>query len=108
MYYIDKIILQAHNQLVAMLEKDNFTVDDTQNIAGDVSLPIKKLREKDIRIILGNFNETWARKVFCEAYRSAWFCHYKLSFSFQKYFLTSKSQKNVKIFLIKCKSQGIM
>lgn len=52
-----------------MLEKDNFTVDDTQNIAGDVSLPIKKLREKDIRIILGNFNETWARKVFCEAYR---------------------------------------
>lgn len=60
---------QAHNQLVAMLEKDNFVVDDTQNIAGDVSLSIKKLREKDIRIILGNFNETWARKVFCEAYR---------------------------------------
>ncbi|KAL5235333.1 hypothetical protein ACI65C_002742 [Semiaphis heraclei] len=59
----------AHNQLVAMLEKDNFVVDDTQNIAGDVSLPIKKLQEKDIRIILGNFNETWARKVFCEAYR---------------------------------------
>jgi gamma-aminobutyric acid type B receptor len=54
-----------------MLEKDNFVVDDTQNIAGDVSLPIKKLQEKDIRIILGNFNETWARKVFCEAYRSA-------------------------------------
>lgn len=54
-----------------MLEKDNFTVIDTQNIAGDVSLPIKKLREKDIRIILGNFNETWARKVFCEAYRLA-------------------------------------
>jgi len=52
-----------------MLEKDNFVVDDTQNIAGDVSLPIKKLQEKDIRIILGNFNETWARKVFCEAYR---------------------------------------
>ncbi|XP_050425730.1 gamma-aminobutyric acid type B receptor subunit 2 [Adelges cooleyi] len=59
----------AHNQLVAMLEKDNFVVDDTQNIAGDVSLPIQKLREKDIRIILGNFNETWARKIFCEAYR---------------------------------------
>lgn len=63
------LLSQAHNQLVAMLEKDNFVVDDTQNIAGDVSLPIKKLQEKDIRIILGNFNETWARKVFCEAYR---------------------------------------
>ncbi|XP_050524506.1 gamma-aminobutyric acid type B receptor subunit 2 [Daktulosphaira vitifoliae] len=59
----------AHNQLVAMLEKDNFVVLDTQNIAGDVSLPIQKLREKDIRIILGNFNETWAKKIFCEAYR---------------------------------------
>lgn len=68
-FYENNLILQAHNQLVAMLEKYNFTVDDTQNIAGDVSLPIKKLREKDIRIILGNFNETWARKVFCEAYR---------------------------------------
>jgi len=70
LYLSDLYLLsQAHNQLVAMLEKDNFVVDDTQNIAGDVSLPIKKLQEKDIRIILGNFNETWARKVFCEAYR---------------------------------------
>lgn len=70
------LFTQAHNQLVAMLEKDNFVVDDTQNIAGDVSLPIKKLREKDIRIILGNFNETWARKIFCEAYRLAKISYY--------------------------------
>ncbi len=24
--------------------------------------------KKDVRIILGNFNETWARQVFCDAY----------------------------------------
>lgn len=47
----------------------NFTVVETQSFANEVSNAIVKLQEKDIRIILGNFNESWARAIFCEAYK---------------------------------------
>lgn len=58
-----------HNQLVAVMDTENITVLDTQSFVADVKDALKKLREKDVRIILGNFNEHWARRVFCEAYR---------------------------------------
>lgn len=58
-----------HNQMVAELDSYNFTVLETQSFVVDVKESLKKLREKDVRIILGNFNETWARRVFCEAYK---------------------------------------
>jgi gamma-aminobutyric acid type B receptor len=44
-------------------------VVETQSFATDVREALNRLREKDVRIILANFNEFWARKVFCEAYR---------------------------------------
>lgn len=44
-------------------------VVETQSFATDVKESLEKLREKDVRIILGNFNELWARRVFCEAFR---------------------------------------
>ncbi|XP_046665418.1 gamma-aminobutyric acid type B receptor subunit 2 isoform X2 [Homalodisca vitripennis] len=59
----------AHNRLVAELDQMNFTVAETQSFANEVANAILKLQEKDIRIILGNFNESWARSIFCEAYR---------------------------------------
>nr|XP_018896011.1 PREDICTED: gamma-aminobutyric acid type B receptor subunit 2-like [Bemisia tabaci] len=62
----------AHNKLVAELDKNNrmnFTVIETQSFATEVGTAIRKLQEKDVRIILGNFNESWARRIFCEAYR---------------------------------------
>ena len=31
------------------------------------------LKQKDTRIILGNFNETWARVIFCDAYKKRMF-----------------------------------
>ncbi|GLH10939.1 Uncharacterized protein GBIM_15816 [Gryllus bimaculatus] len=42
---------------------------ELESFASEVSAALQKLREKDVRIILGNFNETWARRIFCEAYR---------------------------------------
>lgn len=58
-----------HNGLVAVMDTENITVLETQSFATDVKDALSKLREKDVRIILGNFNEHWARRVFCEAYR---------------------------------------
>ncbi|XP_053947316.1 gamma-aminobutyric acid type B receptor subunit 2 isoform X1 [Anastrepha ludens] len=58
-----------HNHMVADLDSMQLEVVETQSFVNDVNEPLKKLREKDVRIILGNFNEHYARKVFCEAYR---------------------------------------
>ena len=57
-----------HNHMVADLDSLGYDVVETQSFVNDISEPLKKLREKDVRIILGNFNEHWARRVFCEAY----------------------------------------
>ncbi|CAH2098992.1 unnamed protein product [Euphydryas editha] len=59
----------AHNRLLADLDSANFLVDESQSFATEVKTALSKLKEKDIRIILGNFNETWALKIFCEAYK---------------------------------------
>ncbi|XP_067619626.1 gamma-aminobutyric acid type B receptor subunit 2 isoform X2 [Eurosta solidaginis] len=58
-----------HNHMVADLDSMQLEVVETQSFVNDVNEPLKKLRDKDVRIILGNFNEHYARKVFCEAYR---------------------------------------
>nr|XP_032524798.1 gamma-aminobutyric acid type B receptor subunit 2 isoform X1 [Danaus plexippus plexippus]XP_032524799.1 gamma-aminobutyric acid type B receptor subunit 2 isoform X2 [Danaus plexippus plexippus] len=59
----------AHNRLLAELDAAKFIVDESQSFATEVKTALTKLKEKDIRIILGNFNETWALKIFCEAYK---------------------------------------
>ena len=58
-----------HNTMVADLDSFGFEVVETQSFVNDVSEPLKKLYDKDVRIILGNFNEHFARKIFCEAFR---------------------------------------
>ncbi|XP_034233337.1 gamma-aminobutyric acid type B receptor subunit 2 [Thrips palmi] len=59
----------AHNRLVADLDTLGFQVAEAQSFATDVSDAIEKLKAKDIRIVLGNFNETWARRIFCQAHK---------------------------------------
>ncbi|XP_043500376.1 gamma-aminobutyric acid type B receptor subunit 2 isoform X1 [Polistes fuscatus] len=59
----------AHNHLVSDLDKNKMEVVETQSFATDVTTALEKLKEKDVRIILGNFNEDWARRIFCEAYK---------------------------------------
>jgi gamma-aminobutyric acid type B receptor len=56
---------------VADLDQMTFEVEETQSFANEVVTAISKLKEKDIRIVLGNFNESWARSIFCEAHRYA-------------------------------------
>lgn len=58
-----------HNLLLNVMDAENITILETQSFVADVKDSLEKLREKDVRIILGNFNEHWARRVFCEAYR---------------------------------------
>ncbi|XP_038057134.1 gamma-aminobutyric acid type B receptor subunit 2-like [Patiria miniata] len=50
------------NSSIEIIAKENF--DD------DLVQPFKFFEEKDVRIIVGNFYEFLAKKVFCEAYRS--------------------------------------
>ncbi|XP_076625041.1 gamma-aminobutyric acid type B receptor subunit 2 [Colletes latitarsis] len=63
----------AHNRLVADLDDSNMEVVETQSFATEVTTALEKLKEKDVRIILGNFNEVWARRIFCEAYKFGMF-----------------------------------
>ncbi|EFA04929.1 gamma-aminobutyric acid type B receptor subunit 2 [Tribolium castaneum] len=59
----------AHNRLVAELDTLSYSVAETQSFTNEVTTALSKLKEKDTRIILGNFNERWARMIFCEAYK---------------------------------------
>ncbi|XP_053996169.1 gamma-aminobutyric acid type B receptor subunit 2-like isoform X2 [Hylaeus anthracinus] len=63
----------AHNRLVADLDASKMEVVETQSFATEVTTALEKLKEKDVRIILGNFNEIWARRIFCEAYKFGMF-----------------------------------
>lgn len=50
------------------LETVGVEVVAAQSFSDDIRKEMAKLKEKDVRIILGNFNETWARRIFCEAH----------------------------------------
>lgn len=43
---------------------------ESQGFVDDLTQPLTKLKEKDVRIILASFNATWARRVFCAVYRT--------------------------------------
>ncbi|XP_055633199.1 gamma-aminobutyric acid type B receptor subunit 2 isoform X2 [Toxorhynchites rutilus septentrionalis] len=58
-----------HNHMVADLDAMGLDVVETQSFVYDVEEPLRKLREKDVRIILANFNEYWARRLFCEVFK---------------------------------------
>ncbi|XP_019875177.2 gamma-aminobutyric acid type B receptor subunit 2 isoform X2 [Aethina tumida] len=59
----------AHNRLVAEFDTLEYEVVETQSFTNEVTAALTKLKEKDTRVILGNFNEKWAREIFCEAYK---------------------------------------
>lgn len=54
---------------MAELDTLGYQVVETQSFTNEVTTALSKLKEKDTRIILGNFNERWARMIFCEAYK---------------------------------------
>ncbi|KAK8747898.1 hypothetical protein OTU49_016218, partial [Cherax quadricarinatus] len=59
----------AHNHLASLLEMHKYEIVVTQNIADELKEQLKKLFDKDVRVILGYFDEHWARRIFCEAFR---------------------------------------
>ncbi|XP_024936247.1 gamma-aminobutyric acid type B receptor subunit 2 isoform X2 [Cephus cinctus] len=63
----------AHNRLVADLDDNKMEVVETQSFATEVTTALEKLKEKDVRIILGNFDESWARQIFCKAFKFGMF-----------------------------------
>ncbi|XP_066944168.1 uncharacterized protein GABA-B-R2 isoform X2 [Macrobrachium rosenbergii] len=59
----------AHNHLASLLDLYKFEIAETQSFADEFKDQMKKLLDKDVRIILGYFDEMWARRIFCEAFR---------------------------------------
>ncbi|XP_046400524.1 gamma-aminobutyric acid type B receptor subunit 2-like [Ischnura elegans] len=58
----------AHNRLVADLEDAGISIEESQSfVPRELETALSRLRRRDVRVILGNFNETWARRVFCAA-----------------------------------------
>ena len=46
---------------MSKLEENRFDVVDAQSFNDELTTQLDSLIEKDVRIILGNFNQTWAR-----------------------------------------------
>nr|XP_054774082.1 gamma-aminobutyric acid type B receptor subunit 2-like [Lytechinus pictus] len=57
------------SNLQAICEQRNLSVLASESFTHDPSDAIQRLKQKDVRIIVGNFYENTARKVFCEAYK---------------------------------------
>uniref|UniRef100_A0AAN0LJ33 Gamma-aminobutyric acid type B receptor n=1 Tax=Polyphagotarsonemus latus TaxID=1204166 RepID=A0AAN0LJ33_9ACAR len=58
-----------HSRLLTELDLTNIDIAYTQSLSDEVPFELIKIKEKDVRIILGNFGESWARKIFCQAYQ---------------------------------------
>lgn len=48
------------------MDGSGIEVSESQGFVNDLTQPLAKLIEKDVRIILASFNATWGRRVFCE------------------------------------------
>lgn len=62
---LKKTLFKAHNDLIRKLRGGKFDVVLSQSFNDELTTQLEALKdkEKDIRIILGNFNETWARQI---------------------------------------------
>lgn len=62
-----------HSQTTANLreelEKSNISILTSETFTDDPTAQVQSLKEKDVRIIIGNFDEKSARRVFCQAYQ---------------------------------------
>ncbi|XP_022240453.1 gamma-aminobutyric acid type B receptor subunit 2-like [Limulus polyphemus] len=58
-----------HSKLLTALETAKIDIAAQHGFVDELTSAILKLKEKDVRIILGNFDQSWAGQIFCEAYR---------------------------------------
>ncbi|XP_043240223.1 gamma-aminobutyric acid type B receptor subunit 2-like isoform X2 [Amphibalanus amphitrite] len=63
----------AHNGMVKLLDTFQVDVVAMETFAGKLTDQLEKLKAKDVRIVLGSFDESWARRIFCEARRVGMF-----------------------------------
>uniref|UniRef100_A0AAV2K3S8 G-protein coupled receptors family 3 profile domain-containing protein n=1 Tax=Knipowitschia caucasica TaxID=637954 RepID=A0AAV2K3S8_KNICA len=59
---------EVRNDLTNELEKADIQIADTESFSNDPCVNVKKLKDNDVRIIIGQFDENLASKVFCCAY----------------------------------------
>ncbi|KAG9344995.1 hypothetical protein JZ751_009535, partial [Albula glossodonta] len=59
---------EVRNDLTNELEKADIQIADTQSFSNDPCVNVKNLKDNDVRIIIGQFDENLASKVFCCAY----------------------------------------
>ncbi|XP_030597737.1 gamma-aminobutyric acid type B receptor subunit 2 [Archocentrus centrarchus] len=59
---------EVRNDLTNELEKADIQIADTESFSNDPCGNVKKLKDNDVRIIIGQFDENLASKVFCCAY----------------------------------------
>ncbi|KAG5264764.1 hypothetical protein AALO_G00257780 [Alosa alosa] len=59
---------EVRNDLTSELEKADIQIADTESFSNDPCINVKKLKDNDVRIIIGQFDENLASKVFCCAY----------------------------------------
>ncbi|XP_032820221.1 gamma-aminobutyric acid type B receptor subunit 2 isoform X3 [Petromyzon marinus] len=61
-------LAQVHNDLTKELDKAGIQIAETQSFSNDPCVNVQNLKTSDVRIILGQFDEEMAAKVFCCAY----------------------------------------
>ena len=57
-------------------EGEDIDVAASQSFGDELKDQLKKIRDKDVRIILGFFDEKWAKRIFCEAYKQGMYGKY--------------------------------
>ncbi|RUS81651.1 hypothetical protein EGW08_010568 [Elysia chlorotica] len=63
----------AHNRFDSLMTKQKINVSVVQSFSDDPTPAVAKLKEHDIRIIVGNFDQDMARRVFCRAHHHGMF-----------------------------------
>lgn len=58
-----------HTRLLTDLDTAGIDITNTQSISDETGVDLLKLKEKDVRIIIGFFDAHWAQRIFCQAYR---------------------------------------
>ncbi|CAC5408731.1 GABBR [Mytilus coruscus] len=61
----------AHNKFIQVLDDANIEVLKVESFLDDPSSAVENIKKLDARIIVGFFNETMARKIFCSAFQQS-------------------------------------
>ncbi|EHB02290.1 Gamma-aminobutyric acid type B receptor subunit 2 [Heterocephalus glaber] len=64
---------EVRNDLTGVLYGEDIEISDTESFSNDPCTSVKKLKGNDVRIILGQFDQNMAAKVFCCAYEENMF-----------------------------------